>query len=169
MSAGCAPDAAEHQRKGESYLWVKNYAAAINEFKMSSEKNPEEFTVWYHLGLSYMNVSRFAEAIAAFNRALDLNAQDINCYNNMAVCYNYLDQRADAEWMYSRVLELNPTSVSGLYNLAIHHLAGKDLERTESYLERLESALKVQKKSDIETADIRYALDSLKAMSRIER
>ena len=111
-----------------------------------------------------MNISRFEEALEAFNRALDLNARDLNCYNNMAVCYNYLDQPADAERMYARVLELNPTSVSGLYNLTIHHLTENNLERTEAYLERLESAIKVQRKSDIETADIRYALDSLKAI-----
>jgi Flp pilus assembly protein TadD len=155
LVAGCAPSAEEHSRKGESYIWVKNYAAAINEFKMSAEKDPTNAMTFYHWGFCLLNLGKMEEAVEAFHKAIEMEPGNIRNYINLSIAHDYLGDDEAAEMCLLTALDINPASVQAHFNLATMYMKRGDYDRADMHLRR------VEQDGRAETTDIRAVLDSL--------
>lgn len=59
--------------KGDKHIVEKNYDAAITEFKVLTESNPEDYLAFIRLGDAYRAKQDFSSAVTAYNSALSIN------------------------------------------------------------------------------------------------
>lgn len=69
---------------GYTYLWEKNYSAAIMIFNFNTEKFPGSFNVWDSLGEAYMESGNKELAIMNYKKSLELNPDNKNAKDMLA-------------------------------------------------------------------------------------
>ncbi|MFC1634484.1 tetratricopeptide repeat protein [Planctomycetota bacterium] len=102
---------------------------AVNEYKRSTEMDPEQGNAWYCLGCLYMSfkvfecggrkaeIIMYPEAIRAFKKAIEINPDDVDARLNLGVAFAETGRIDEAKEQFRRVLELAPDD-----ELALKHL-----------------------------------------------
>jgi len=65
-------EADKHSKKGVKLIHQEKYDEAISELVKASQKHPENWYVWYHLGTLYRRLILMDEALDAFQKAASL-------------------------------------------------------------------------------------------------
>lgn len=94
MLIGCAGNLQQRKRQsqaardvGESYLFQRNYTAALKELLKAEKIYPDDHILQNDLGLAYRAKDHFQEAITYFKRALELKPEYAEAYNNLGETY----------------------------------------------------------------------------------
>jgi len=93
-----------------------NYKAAIESFKKVTERLPDCFEAFYHLGLSYLMNDDTDSAIDALKRAKEINSENVMVYISLGECYvknGLMDKAGEA---FSQAITLRPENVK-IYNI----------------------------------------------------
>lgn len=109
MAIACDPFHWEYYRhRAHRFLSCWRFQDAAADFTIASRLNPQDWNVWYHLGLSWYLLGDFEKAAAAYKRCYELTDAD---QERIAVSDWYwmtlkkLGREADAEAVLDRITE----------------------------------------------------------------
>ena len=91
-----------------SYLNLKEYQKAIDEFEKAKEMDPRIFKDYQNLGLSYLRSGNYLKAKSTFLRAVELNPEDYMALGNLAIVQTYLKENDQALENYKKAFALHP-------------------------------------------------------------
>ncbi len=95
-----------------------DYPRAILHYQKAIALNPENFVVYYNLGVIYRKLKKTDHAISKFKKAAKLNPGFIPAYINLARCYQNQGDRHQAIRMYQKALEIEPNHTLAKNELA---------------------------------------------------
>lgn len=126
--------------EGINFFQQGRYKNAIESFKKSIEKFPDNVDIQYNLGLSYLRNGNIDEAINQFNKAIELNPEVIEFYLALGECYFKKGEREKALETFSRAMEIQPNNPKTHYNLGIVHYRD---DRTEQAIQSFETSIEL--------------------------
>ncbi len=117
-----------------SILYDRNeFSDAIRVLNEATRTVPEEFRIYFLLGLCYHRVHRFIEAATALERAIQLNNKNVDALGTLALIYDEMKRPDESDSIYEKALRLEPRNHLLLNNYS-YSLAdrGFQLERALS-------------------------------------
>lgn len=125
--------------KGVGELLGSNYAAAIESFSQSIERDPEFHSSYISRALAYGELGNEEQEKADYDAAIKLNTQDAQAYLNRGVIHGKLGQIEEALADFSRTIELEPSNALAYSNLGnIHWLQGQEEDALADYSKAIE-------------------------------
>ena len=74
---------------------------AIVCYQQAILQNPQEFSIYYKLGICYQKNNQLAEAISCYNKVIDLNAEHYEAFNNFGACLTKYRQNRTSHQLLS--------------------------------------------------------------------
>lgn len=129
-------------RRGNDYFEIRNYEAAINDFKKVIELNKNMPEVYHYLADSYINLGKNVEAIEFYSKALNFEnyKSRITLFQRRALAKKNCEDYKGALEDINEALKINSTSYSEFYKLRsqIYYLLN-DLENANEDFEKYEA------------------------------
>jgi tetratricopeptide (TPR) repeat protein len=122
--AGCATNLTTYSR-GEIYMKQGNYDKAINEFKQSLERNPNDPVTLSSAGVAYYAKGDYDQAITYLQQAKKADPKHIDAYVYLGMAYEQQGKYQEAMSEYDSCLALQPDRA-----------VAKKLERRQTFLSR---------------------------------
>jgi tetratricopeptide (TPR) repeat protein len=127
IAAPLAPaDPAPHVLLGETYLHMKNAAAADAEFKAALplgeaavKASPNDPAGWYYLGVARQRVKKYDDAVAALGKARDLDPSNALPLFQLGVTKAFAEKWAEAVDLLSQALAKDSTIAYAYYYRAL--------------------------------------------------
>ena len=88
------------------------------QFEEWAERDPDDFSVHYYLGLICLDTHDYAAAAAAFLKALDINSSHAPTLAGLAIVRNEEQLFHEVEMLLRKAVELSPNCCNYLNNLA---------------------------------------------------
>ncbi|MFX1339469.1 MAG: tetratricopeptide repeat protein [Promethearchaeota archaeon] len=88
--------------------FVLEYEKAVEIFKKILEIEPNNFKVFYNLGIAYSNLDQVENALKAYNTAITLKPDYKHCYYNIGLLYEEKENLNMALNYYEKALEIDP-------------------------------------------------------------
>jgi len=104
-------------------------ASHIDELREQVKKDPDNASLWTHLGNLCYDSGRFDEAIDAYSRSLELVPGDPNIITDMGSMYRMKGQSAEALKYYEQAIAIKPDHANAVFNKGVTLLL--DMERPE--------------------------------------
>lgn len=121
-----------------NFVKRKEYASAIEHFKLSTQLDPSNYKAFYNLGIANSVLKNHQEAIEAFQSSIKLKQDDAYSYYNMAIEYSELKDLANAQKNYELAIQYKPDLSEAYANLAMIYLYNKQTDEYKQMLARLE-------------------------------
>lgn len=129
-------------RRGNDYFEIRNYEAAINDFKKVIELNKNMPEAYHYLADSYINLGKNVEAIEFYSKALNFEnyKSRITLFQRRALAKKNCEDYKGALEDINEALKINSTSYSEFYKLRsqIYYLLN-DLENANEDFEKYEA------------------------------
>jgi tetratricopeptide (TPR) repeat protein len=109
------------------YYDAGNFAQAIATLNEAKKFIPDEFRLYFLLGISYQRNEQRVEAASALERAVQLNDTSVDGLSALALVYDELNQKTESDSIYERALRIDPENHLLLNNYA-YSLAERDLQ-----------------------------------------
>lgn len=77
--------ALDHFKRGNTYMEKLQYKAALSEYKMSLNYDPEQSVIYYNMGLAYYSLMLFDQAVQAYQTAIGLNPDFNEAWYNLSL------------------------------------------------------------------------------------
>ena len=128
--------ASDYAERGARAHQRNEYEAALADYDMAIQLNPDNAQVFYNRGLVGMELKRYPDALADFNKVIELNPNNANAYNNRGNVQVKLEQYEEALNDYDAAIRLNPDHAAAYYHrgdvkvkLGNLNLASEDLHQ----------------------------------------
>lgn len=126
------------EKQGDELRAEKAYLDALDYFRASLVKQPDNPPVFNKIGIVELLLQRYHEAAKDFERALKKDRKFAEAYNNLGVVEYERKKYGAALKQYNKAIELSPDSASFYSNLGAAHFARKDFEHaSEAYTQAL--------------------------------
>ena len=97
-------------------------------------KTPEDYNIWYNLGVSQMDLGQYHEAIKSFRNSIELDSSSVDIHFNLASAYFEVGSYEEAQSALQRALEDFPENGGLWYNLGyVYACNERDDEAVEAY------------------------------------
>lgn len=96
--------------RGEAYLELGNYQAALDDFNAWLEVSPNNADAYNDRGMALAGLGRYEEALADYNRALDIELTFAEAYDSRGLTYEALQNWENAIDNFSRAIDLEPSA-----------------------------------------------------------
>lgn len=126
--------------EGINFFQQDKYKDAIESFKKSMERFPDNMDILYNMGVSYLRDGNLDEAINYLNKTTELNPEVIEFYLALGECYFKKGEREKALETFSRAVEIQPDNPKTHYNLGIVHYRD---DRTEQAIQSFETSIEL--------------------------
>lgn len=132
-----------YRHRAHRHLSCWEFQEACADFEVASRLIPENWDVWYHLGLSHFLLGEYEEAVPAYRRCLEVTKTDGQM---IALCDWYwrtlmrLGRREDAERVMENIndhMDYIESELGYYYSCLIY----KGLLKPEDYIERSKNYL----------------------------
>ena len=145
------------------------YEEALQHFRRSTEKDPQQPFAWNNLGRALSRLDRREEAIAAFERQIAVSPEDQYAHRNLANELWRAGRLPEAESALMRHLGIKPQDTDAVLDLGrVQWQAGKPREALETY-ERATPAPGVRAVALIEQAFLAQSLGARsKALAAVD-
>jgi len=127
-----------YEHRGNAYLGMKNYEAAIQDFNHAIAARLDWDTIYYNRGSVYLEMGQYEKAIDDFSVAIDLKPDYSTAYNNRGLAYENLKRRDEALPDFFMATRLDPD------NAAAHNNLGRAL----FYTGRLDEAIQSYQRAE---------------------
>jgi tetratricopeptide (TPR) repeat protein len=124
------------------YYDAGKFTEAIDVLTEAKTHVPDEFRLYFLLGISSQRAGRRVEAASALERAIQLDEKNVDALSALALVYDELGQRAEADSTYERALRIAPDNHLLLNNYG-YSLAERGLQLDRA-MKMAESAVKQQ-------------------------
>jgi len=115
------------------YYDAENFPEAIRVLNEAKTFVPDEFRVYFLLGISYQRSGQRIEAASALEKAITINQESVDAYSALALVYDELGQKTESDSAYERGLALDPTNHLILNNYS-YSLAERNVELERALL-----------------------------------
>ena len=112
-------------------LELEKFGEAIDCLNKGRVLFPDEYRIYYNLGVGYTGEGLYEEAIAFYLKALALNDNFFDAYINLANAYSELGRIDLSIETTEKILALNPERYEVYYNLGHYSKILGDLERAK--------------------------------------
>ncbi|HLF14363.1 MAG TPA: tetratricopeptide repeat protein [Bacteroidota bacterium] len=124
------------------YYDAGNFAGAINVLTEAKKFIPEEFRLYFLLGIACQRGGQRVEAASALERAVQINPKSVDALSALALVYDELGQAAESDSIYERALRIDPENPLLLNNYS-YSLAERGIQLDRA-LKMAEEAVKAQ-------------------------
>ena len=84
------------------------FTEAINTLNEAKRIIPQEFRIYFLLGISYQRLHQAIEAAGALEKALQLNDKQVDALTALGLVYDELKRHEDSDSMYERAIRIAP-------------------------------------------------------------
>jgi len=116
------------------YYDAQNFTEAIRVLEEAKKAVPDEFRVYFLLGISLQRNGQRVDAAAALEKAVTIDPRSVEAFSALALVYDELGRKAESDSAYEHGLDIDPTNHLILNNYA-YSLAERKMQ--------LERALKM--------------------------
>jgi tetratricopeptide (TPR) repeat protein len=117
----------------------QDWEKAARNLREASVKEPENASIWAHLGDVLAELMQLEEAVLAYQTALEKNPEDFNSLINLAALHGKEGRLSEAARLLEKAVELEPLSGLAHLNLAlVQDNLGKADEAFRHYLAALD-------------------------------
>jgi tetratricopeptide (TPR) repeat protein len=124
------------------YYDAGKFAEAIAVLNDAKKYVPDEFRLYFLLGISCQRAGQRVEAASALERAVQINDKNVDALSALALVYDELGQRAESDSIYERALRIEPHNHLLLNNYG-YSLAERGLQLDRA-MKMAESAVEQQ-------------------------
>jgi tetratricopeptide (TPR) repeat protein len=103
-----------HTRRGGLLYGREDYEAALADFVIVAELDPENWEPFASSGITLLQLERDAEAVIAYDRAIELNPRRAASFYNRGLAHRFLDEYELALADYNQAIKLDPNYVVAL-------------------------------------------------------
>jgi tetratricopeptide (TPR) repeat protein len=93
--------------------------AAIDILNDLTEKDPENFSAWFNMGLARIDISEYHSAISAFEKAQELNPESAKTLYQLGICYLKIKSEDKAREYFEKIMKSEPDSYLPYYGLSL--------------------------------------------------
>lgn len=136
-----------YRNRAAMNIFLKNYAAALQDLKKAEKLSPEDAMVFFYLGVVHADQQNAGPAIAAFEKATTINPQLPFAYEEMGNLYKAQTQFALAIQQYRLAQKVRKSS-SPLYRGLMDYRKALVFAEQESS-DQMYAALKAAKKAKV--------------------
>lgn len=115
-----------------------NFDEAIRVLTEAQKYLPEEYHLYFLLGLSYQRKQQLPEAATALEKAVQINEKSVEAISSLALVYDAMQRKQDSDSLYEHALQIDAHNHLVLNNYA-YSLAERNLS--------LERALRMSKEA----------------------
>jgi len=112
------PGQKESQRAYKLYQEGK-YEEALAEYQGAIDKNPEEVTNYFNLGVTYLALEKNEDAIISFKKTIELDPENFSALKFLGQLYAKENDTQQAEVYLSRAAGLSEKDPELFYNLGV--------------------------------------------------
>ena len=125
---------------GTTYLQLKKYDEAINNFKQALKYNSLFAETYNNLGIALAEKKKYSLALSYYNKAIKLKADYIDAYLNRGISFNKLKKYNEAINDFNLVINKDPSN-SKAFNSLGNVL--KELDKYDQAIASYEKAIKI--------------------------
>jgi tetratricopeptide (TPR) repeat protein len=147
---------------GDTYMQVKQYEKAAQEYSKAIEKNTKDAYGYYKRGVALLFMNNFDAAIADFTKALEINKNDPDCHNNRGLALSYKGDLVGAMKDFDKAIELDPGFGQAFINRGSALVAIKEFDKA---VKDFDKAIKIDPKNPeiyLQRARLFYLKDDFK-------
>jgi tetratricopeptide (TPR) repeat protein len=127
------------------WIWLRESHEALgtillfqNELLDATERHPNCYMVWFHLGYHYLSISRLQEALDAFRKASILSPDNAGILSNIGATLQRMGNLEASVQYFRRATRLQPDHVSAWMNLvSVLYLLDRQDDEYQEALERV--------------------------------
>jgi len=113
-----SPEAAEHLRKGKSFLKDRKLDKALKEFQAAAKLSPKSPVTHYWVGMIYFYKKEPEKAIAKFQKALEVDPKNYHAMAMLGKIYSFQREKLDmAEDYLKKALAVNMEYLDAHFDL----------------------------------------------------
>jgi len=120
--------------RGISYLHMKRYRFAEDDFRAAVHKSPAFASAWNNLGIAQIRRGRYAPALRSLQHALRRRWGSPGAWNNLGAVYLLLDRPEAARRAFRRALSIDPDYAPARQNLRLLHIQTRVTPRPQPLL-----------------------------------
>jgi tetratricopeptide (TPR) repeat protein len=90
------------------YYDAGKFDRAIAVMDEAEKHVPNEYRVYFLMGISQQRLRNDVEAARALEHALSLNDKNVDVYSSLGLVYDEMDRHTDSDSMYERALRIDP-------------------------------------------------------------
>jgi tetratricopeptide (TPR) repeat protein len=90
------------------YYDAGNFDRAISVMEDAEKHVPNEYRVYFLLGISQQRLHNDVEAARALEHALSINDKNVDIYSSLGLVYNEMGRLVDSDSMYEKALRIDP-------------------------------------------------------------
>jgi tetratricopeptide (TPR) repeat protein len=120
------------------YYYQNKFDEAVNLLNEAKRIIPDEYRIYFLLGVSYQGQHKTIEAASTLEKAIQLNEKSADALTALGLVYDEMKRHEDSDSMYERAIRLDPTNHLLLNNYG-YSLAERGIQ--------LERALKMSKEA----------------------
>ena len=121
-----------YTRRGEAFVFLKNYQQASRDYTHALALHPNDEIILVRRGRMYYEMRKYDEAIWDCTRALDINPHYSPAYAVRGLAYFASDEYARASRDYTRAIEMNPDNPQNYANRGHYYLRTMELENARA-------------------------------------
>ena len=108
-------DYKNYYSRGRSYIYLKNYEAALQDYNKVIDLNPKSDEAYSGRGYVYQVQGRYAEAMADFNKAIELNPNNTYAIDARKSVFSLMRRNRLTVVDYSVLIEAEPNNAEYYY------------------------------------------------------
>lgn len=150
----------------QSYKYLNDYDKAIKNLQTSAELNPDDYKVFYEMGICYLLKSMPEEAIKCFQKSVMIDRSQLDVQLQLALAHELVDEQDMAMMIYDKLIEENPEYIKAYsHKAALLVCEGKFIEASKLFFDIL------KRNPDYHRAyfGIAVCFDNLKKVSEAKR
>jgi len=109
----------EEAQKAYRFYQEGKYEEALAEYNAALEKNPEEISNYYNLGVTYMALGKNEEAIEAFQKTIEFDPENFLALKFLGQLYARENDTPQAEIYLVQAAGLSPNDPELFFNLGV--------------------------------------------------
>ncbi len=118
---------------GNSYMQDGYYDIAEKYYKEAARCEPNNFKIFYQLGILYMNKRELKKSFDFFLKSKDINKSFASTYYNLGIILNSLNRKKDSINYFNEAIKLNPKYIEAYFSLGTIYREIKDFESSKKF------------------------------------
>ncbi len=145
-------------------LFIYDYFEIIRKFKKHVKLKPEDYSLYYNMGITLYEMGRYQEAVEAYRNALEIKPDELEIKCHFAAALVELKKYGEAADAYKSVLRNKAEDSEIYYNLSMVYAY---LKKKDIALDNLKRAIELN--SEIKNAaKVNSAFNNLKNSSEFQ-
>ena len=123
---------------GQSYKYLNDYDKAIKNLETASGINPNDYQIFYEMGICYLLKSMPDVAIKCFQKSVMLDRTQLDVQLQLALAHELVDEQDMAMMIYNKLIDEHPEYIKAYsHKAALLVCAGKYIEASKLFFDIL--------------------------------